>query len=339
MTKPFYLPFIFSLTFNACIWAQEQTKVDNLPPITDLHEVPRIAFVIGAQHYDFLAPADNAINDALEMVRVLRQVNFSSVRFLPDPRDEVEIAEFMKDVHDWTGDVKQPAFVVFFYAGHGFMTKDHRPYIVPVSARRDHLLEDGVPLSSIVSALSFHDAGISLFLFDACRTGIPESTTSEGGMNRFGLEPSIPKLRSETYIHYATEEGAPAQSSSPAGNTNNSPFTNELITFLPIRGMSAQTAFNKVTAWVPIRTHSSQSTIYVADGILTNLYMLPTNDEQLTERSAWAKASATGLDDCVKEFIREYPASSYLTLALAWRSSEQSTSFNTSPEESYACEK
>jgi hypothetical protein len=334
----FYLPLIFTLTFDACTWAQEQTNVDNLPTLADLREVRRFAFVIGAQHYDFLPPAENAINDALEIVRILRQDNFSSVRFLPDPRDEVEIADFMRDVHDWTGDSREPAVVVFFYAGHGFMTKDHRPYIVPVSARSGHFLEDGVPLSSILSALSFHDAGISIFLFDACRTGLPESTTSDGEMSRFGPQPSIPKLGGETYIHYATQEGAPAQSSS-AQYPDNSPFTSELMKFLPRPGISAQTVFDKVNIWLPIDSKQSQFPIFGGDGVLSNLYMLPTNDQRLTERSAWAEASATGLDDCVKEFIREYPASSYLRLALKWRSSEQSVSLGTSTDASYACEK
>lgn len=327
--KKIYLLFLF-LFFSRCNWAQGSAALESLPPLTELREVRRFAFIIGAEHYDFLGPASNATRDALEMVRILREANFQSIRFLPDPRDQVEIEEFMKDVHDWTGDVKQPVIVVFFYAGHGFMTKDRRPYIVPVGARSDHLLEDGVPLSSILSDSSFHNAGISLFLFDACRTGIPESSKDDEALTGFGPQPSIPKLRAETYIHYATEEGAPAQSRATIRNGNNSPFTAELLTFLPRPGISTQKVFDKVHTWVPIHTLSSQFTLEVSDGVLTNLYMLPTSHETQEERTAWANAAAAGSDECVKAFISEYPGSPYLALALSWPSNEQFPGSNVS---------
>src|SRR4029077_1013384 len=148
-------------------------------------------------------------------------------------------------------------------------------------------------------------------------------------------QPAVPKLRAETYIHFATEEGAPAQSSSGSGNTNNSPFTNELITFLPRPEISARVVFDKVHTWVPIHSESSQFTIEVVDGVLTNLYMLPNERQRLDDKTAWMNALATNIDDCIKDFITEYPGSPYLSSALRWRPSEKPVD---NPGGPHACE-
>jgi hypothetical protein len=296
--------------------------------------VRRFALIIGAQHYNHLAPATNALNDALEVVKVLKQANFSSIRFLPDPRDEVEIANYIKNVHDWSGDSNQPAIIVFFYAGHGFMSKERRPYLVPVNARPDHLLEDGVPLSSVLSDLSFHHSGISFFLFDACRTGLSDSSPNTEGVTPLGPQPAVPGLRAETYIQFATSEGAAAQSSGRV-NSNNSPFTNELITYFPRPAASARWVFDKVHTWVPIHTDSSQFTVEVGDAVLTNLYMLPNDPQQSADKAAWLNAVATNLNDCVKEFITQYPGSPYLYSALHWHPSNRAIA---NLGGAYACE-
>jgi hypothetical protein len=199
------------------------------------------------------------------------------------------------------------------------MSKDRRPYIVPTTARPGHLLEDSVPLSSVLSDISFHHSGISFFLFDACRTGIAESAANADQLTAMGPQPSVPKLRSETYIHFATEEGAPAQSSAGSQNSNNSPFTNELITYFPRPEISARQVFDKVHTFVPIHTGNSQFTIEVLDGVLTNLYMLPNDRQRMDDKTAWEKALATNIDDCIKDFITEYPGSPYLSSALAWQ--------------------
>jgi hypothetical protein len=311
---------LFSTALWLCLPSSAQAEGGKSPQLASPHEVRRFALVIGAENYDYLEPATNALNDALEIVKVLRKANFSSIRFLPNPRDEVEIAEYIKNVRDWTGDANQPAIITFFYAGHGFMSKDRRPYIVPTNARPGHLLEDGVPLSSVLFDLSFHHAGISLFLFDACRTGISESGAKDDSVTPLGPQPSVPKVRAETYIHFATEEGAPAQSSSGLANSNNSPFTNELITYFPRPAVSTRVVFDKVHTWVPIHTGNSQFTIEVLDGVLTNLYMLPSALQRSDDQAAWMKALVANTGDYVNEFITEHPGSPYLACALNWHS-------------------
>jgi hypothetical protein len=46
--------------------------------------VPRLALVIGAEHYDTLSSVPNALNDAKQVATRLVQFGFDFVRFVPD---------------------------------------------------------------------------------------------------------------------------------------------------------------------------------------------------------------------------------------------------------------
>jgi hypothetical protein len=322
----------FLLTFATQVRAQQ---------LVPLHspEVRRYALIFGAEHYDSLAPATNAINDAVDIARTLRQANFSYIRFVIDPRNEAEITQYLDDVQQWTGNDNVPAIVLFFFAGHGFEI-NHAPYIVPVGARNGHLAEDSVPLSSILSKLAFHQAGISIFLLDACRTGVPDSpnreTVKTAAIENLASQPSIPALKgtAKLSVQFATESGAPAYSSA-SPRARNSPFTKVLADNIPQPEVSVRDILDLVKALVPALTHQTQFAVETGTGILTKLYFLPIDAQLASERKAWMDASGSGLQTCVDFYMSTYPGSPYLTDALAW--SPPSESSASAKEETHGC--
>src|SRR5450631_3363380 len=101
--------------------------------------VPRLALVIGAEHYETLSGVPNALNDAEQVATRLVQFGFNFVRYVPDPKDDNEIYDYIQELAQRAGgEPEQPAIIVLFFAGHGFH-EGSTNYIVPVSASPDYL--------------------------------------------------------------------------------------------------------------------------------------------------------------------------------------------------------
>jgi hypothetical protein len=166
------------------------------PEFAEPTVVPRIALVVGVQHYDHLDEVPNARRDAEDIQKQLRAAGFSPAWLLMDPNDG-QLQDSIDDVKRLAGQELTPAEVVVFFAGHGFQINGNN-FLVPANAYKSNVLELGVPVASVLQAVSQRGAGATILLLDACRSATPprsEPRRNEAGQ---GVEEAF--LRSDFVI-------------------------------------------------------------------------------------------------------------------------------------------
>jgi caspase domain-containing protein len=311
---------VLCMAFTVACYGQSQDNSSQLPEEYLRPEpVPRFALVIGAQHYDNLDPVENALNDAFEVVKSLQQTGFSSILSLPDPKDDNEIFDYVDELAQRAGTDGRPAVTVFFFAGHGFQDRAF-PYIVPVTARRDHLVSDSVSVAEIMRRLATHRAGLAIFLLDSCRTGVSESATatSPDVASPTPFSFSAPPDARGAILGLATEFGYPARSAAHDGDPN-SPYTTGLITYIPRKALSLALMLEKVKTFVQERTRDRQSAVVVKNANETGFYFVPTESENNTDNLAWMSVLKTNRAECARWYIDNHPGSPFLKAALRWQ--------------------
>ncbi|MEO5898453.1 MAG: caspase family protein [Vicinamibacterales bacterium] len=130
-----------------CIEAQEPRSLDNYLVAQD---VPRIALGIGVQHYDYLPPVPNALNDLTVAANALRLSGFSTVIEEPDAT-ESRLRTAIKQLIQLVDKTERPAVVAIYFAGHGFQDGADN-FIVAKDAEPASLLDHSVAVANVVSS-------------------------------------------------------------------------------------------------------------------------------------------------------------------------------------------
>ncbi|WP_433968306.1 caspase family protein [Tunturiibacter gelidiferens] len=245
---------IASLLLSQSIKLHSQTQLEQVttPQISVPRTVPRIALVIGAEHYETLPPVTNALNDAKQIARRLTQFGFDFVRYVPDPKDADEIYDYLRELAQRASNKPdQPAVIVFFFAGHGFH-RGSTNYIVPVRSSIDNKNDTSVPVSSILGTLARHTNGISIFLFDSCRNII----SSEDGFTSQS-DPYGPAI-----LGLAAKYGKTAMSFVQAGDVD-SPYVSALTLYLDNPGYRLPQLLGLVGREVLRTTREAQAPKYI----------------------------------------------------------------------------
>ena len=277
--------------------------------------VPRLALVVGVENYENLDHVTNALNDAKELSSVLTSIGFSFVRYLPDPKRD-DIYDYVGELAKRGGDTRQPAILVFFFAGHGFQNGERFNYIVPVGARKDHMLDDSIPVETILHSLATHRAGLAIAFFDSCRTGLSGQV---GNINQVGFaELGSP---AGAIVGLAAEFGSQALSAAHDGDAD-SPYTTALLRHLPRQSLSLDAALDKVQEDVKLATNRTQISFEVKGANGTGFYFVPGRSEQETEREKWESVIATGSLECAQRYVDAHPGSLFLQAALNWMTTE-----------------
>jgi hypothetical protein len=281
-------------------------------------KIPRLALVIGAEHYHpdrGVDPVPNALNDARRMRDVLQQSGFSFVRLLPDPDSAAEIQDYVKELQVKSGPDDDPAVLVFFFAGHGFQNGENN-YIVPTGARSDYPLEDSLPVSNIVQALATHKHGIAVLFFDSCRTGVSETDSSVPGTTNKPVGFSAMREISGVDMGLATEFGKTAKSKVLDADVD-SPYTTALAKYISHPSMSLANVFDWVEQDV-ISLTNTQKPVEVKGAFDTGFFFVPQQAELDAERQMWQIVIQNGQPDCVNRFVYSHPGGDYLRSGLAW---------------------
>jgi uncharacterized caspase-like protein len=284
-------------------------------------EVRRLALVVGVESYDDHPRVPNALNDARQMERALGATGFET-RFLGNPETADAIVLEVQELAQRAGD--EPATFVFFFAGHGFQEGAFN-YLVPGKARRDELLGDSVPVTSVLQDLAGPRAsgrrrvGVTVVLLDACRTTghvrTPDQPASQPGFATV----AVPGRG--TVVSLAAKYNSPARSRVDPADSN-SPYTAALSRFLPRAAQPVSDMFDRVQAYVEELTHDEQSPEQV-DALGGVFYFRPTLAERAAEEAAWRTTLDTNRRECVIGYLRRFPDSRFVRAALEWAAGAQ----------------
>jgi uncharacterized caspase-like protein len=277
--------------------------------------VRRLAIVVGVQNYDEQPEVPNALNDARQIDNVLTSTGFE-VAFLGDPRTSDDILLKVIALAERAGG--EPANIVFFFAGHGFQEGPFN-FLVPGKARRDEMLADSLPVTSVLQVLAGRLAastgqtsGVTILMLDACRTlGDVRSPDKIGGHPGFG---TIAVPAKATMVGLAAEYNSPAFSRCDQCTTN-SPYTTALTHFIPGE-FPIEKMFKRVQESVEKLTADKQ-TPELINKLAGEFSFRPTRDERTEQENEWRATLSTPRRECVLNYLRRYPDSRYVLAALA----------------------
>jgi hypothetical protein len=195
----------------------------------------RTALIIGNSKYDE-APLKNPANDAKEMAKTLRDLNFDVIDIIDG--DLSSIRQAIRDFHTRLTDRKGVG--LFYYAGHGVQLKGEN-YIMPVKhdiQQEFEIPDRAVRVNSILDAMESTGTRMNIVILDACRNN-PFASSSRS-INR-GLA-QVYAEGTGSIISYATAPGSVASD----GEGDNGLYTQELLKAIKTPGLEIGMIFRNV---------------------------------------------------------------------------------------------
>jgi formylglycine-generating enzyme required for sulfatase activity len=233
----------------------------------------RVALVIGNGAYQFVGRLNNPADDAREMAKTLKELNFEvSERIDCDKRQlEAAIDEFGKRLAESGKDTVG----MFYYAGHGVELKG-RNYLVPVDAdvkTESDVQYRGVDAGFVLGKMEDAKNAVNIVILDACRDNpFARAFRSEA---RGLAEVTAPR---GTLIAYAT---SPRKTATDSGE-----YRKALIAAMTTPELNVLDVFQEVTATVDRATNGNQ-TPWMASSLTGKFYFIPPK----------AKPSSSGKDE------------------------------------------
>ena len=181
-------------TFKALLLAAILTAAAAFPALPSIIvERSRHALVIGIDAYDNVADLKKARNDAVAVATKLEALGFEVLKGL-----DVNRAQYISLLSEFTGRVGPWDDVVFYFAGHGFAVDGHN-YLLPSDVpnpmdKWDLVLWKAIPVDRIITTLPRHRAGVAMLILDVDRpvsvAHVPENTfiLFSAGFNQRPLE-------------------------------------------------------------------------------------------------------------------------------------------------------
>jgi uncharacterized caspase-like protein len=237
----------------------------------------RVALVIGAQSYQHVAPLRNALNDARDVARSLKEKDFDVIE-LYDPKSKREMQEAIRKYFSSISGQKQMVGL-FYYSGHG-MQVDGSNYLIPTAANpqlKADLDDQCLKMDFIMHALEEAGNPLNIIILDACRNNPFRSFTRSGekGLNMV----DAPK---GSYIVYATKPGSVASD----GSGNNGLFTSKLLKYINEPELSIEQVFKRVARDVSEESGEMQrpwiASDYTGDFYFSNETQNSTQSQSLT---------------------------------------------------------
>jgi uncharacterized caspase-like protein len=192
----------------------------------------RTAQVIGNADYKS-APLRNPVNDARDMARTLRSLNFDVIEEINASEQNMVLA-----IDKFYMRLKRADVGVFYFAGHGIQANGVN-YLIPVKARvttETDLLFEAVDAGRVLGKMQSAGNRLNIVILDACRDNPFKRSfrTTEKGLAQM----DAPK---GTIIAYATSPGSVAAD----GRGRNGIYTKHLLKNLTRKGMSVYDVFRE----------------------------------------------------------------------------------------------
>ncbi|MEN8190243.1 MAG: caspase family protein, partial [Thermodesulfobacteriota bacterium] len=192
----------------------------------------RVALVIGNGAYG-TSPLKNPVNDAVDMTRLLKSLDFEVIA-----KTDVNKKEMVEALNSFSSKLKKSKIGLFYFAGHG-MQINGRNYLIPVRvevADEGDVEFEAVDAARIISKMKSAENMLNMVILDACRNNPFQRSfrSSSQGLARM----DAPK---GTIIAYATSPGAVAAD----GQGRNGVFTKHLLDAMAVSNLDIQNVFNE----------------------------------------------------------------------------------------------
>lgn len=241
------LPFLAALLLAGCA---KLPLIGSSPVAAN-----RVALVIGNGAYEGLQPLPNPLNDADDMCRELRRLQFEAVC----ARNVRDRAEFDMLVQRYLDKLTPQSVGVVFYAGHGVQASNAN-YLIPTGVGAQTLRNDPLKLlfgvDEMFERLRGRNPRFQMVILDACRsdlfgaTGRPTPTRSAllraletTARARTGLAP-LRDAPENTLVLYATA----ANDAAYDGEGRNGPLTQHVLVHIGTRGLLVEDVIKRVMA-------------------------------------------------------------------------------------------
>ena len=140
------------------------TGIPNTPPASSNER--RVALVIGNAAYQYTAPLTNPLNDAQDMARVLKDLQFQVILKTNATLDTMADAIF-----EFGERLKGGGVGLLYYSGHGMQVKGEN-YLIPIDAnigREDDIKRKTINARDILEKMDEAKSHLNLVFLDACR--------------------------------------------------------------------------------------------------------------------------------------------------------------------------
>jgi hypothetical protein len=207
----------------------------------------RIALVIGNSAY-VVGRLRNPINDARAMAKALRELGFEVIQ-----REDLGQTDMKRSIKEFGAKLKHGGVGLFYYAGHGVQVGGEN-YLIPVDAAPESTEEvkyEAVNAGLVLAQIASAGNSMNIMILDACRNN-PFARTLRTVSD--GL--ATVNAPSGTLIAYATAPGSVASDGDSSGNGI---YTEELLKFIRVPGLSIEEVFKRVRLAVRQRTQDRQT--------------------------------------------------------------------------------
>ncbi len=222
----------------------------------------RLALVIGNGGYRL--PLHNALNDADDMARTLRQLGFQVLL-----RKDLNLQQMEEAVRTFGDQLQTAAVGLFYYAGHGVQVGGLN-YLVPVDAhirREDEIRFQSLSADLVLEKMRAADGRTNIVILDACRNNPFVNSRAYAGAG--GLAPM--NAPSGTIIAYATGPNAVA---SDGLDGRNGLYTSHLLKTIVRPATPIEQVFKEVR--VHVRADSGgQQTPWETSSLQGDFFFVP----------------------------------------------------------------
>ncbi len=222
----------------------------------------KLALVIGNGSYRL--PLNNALNDADDMARTLRQLGFQVLL-----RKDLDLRQMEEAVRTFGDQLQVSAVGLFYYAGHGVQVGGFN-YLVPIDAhikREDEIKYQSLSADLVLEKMRSAEGRTNIVILDACRNNPFLHSRALAGAG--GLAPM--NAPSGTIIAYATGPNAVA---SDGLDGRNGLYTSHLLKSIVRPGTPIEQVFKEVR--VHVRADSGgQQTPWETSSLQGDFFFVP----------------------------------------------------------------
>jgi hypothetical protein len=234
----------------------------------------RVALVVGNSDYQHGTKLRNAVNDANDIAKTLRELNFEVILLT-----NANLRSMDQSLERFYRELQQGAVGLFYYAGHGIQVNGEN-YLIPVDARLARESEvnyETLPLGKLLAVMEESGNGIKIVILDACRDN-PFGRSWTRSSNNTGLA-AIQNSATGTFIAYATGPGNVAQD----GSGRNGTFTEALLKNLKNPNQNVEDMFKQVRIDVANKTKNAQVP-WTTSSLIGDFYF-STSSQQTTQNN------------------------------------------------------
>ncbi len=231
----------------------------------------RFALVIGNGAYKNAGVLTNTVNDANDMEKTLKSLNFEVTAKVNAGLKDMEDA-----IREFGSKLKRADVGLFYYSGHGVQANGEN-YLIPTDAdirKESDLKYTAVNAGKVLDEMT--DAGnrLNIVILDACRNNsLPKSFKSA----RSGLAQM--DAPSGMLIAYATSPNSTASD----GSGRNGTYTANLLKYMKVPGLPIEKMFKEVRKGV-LQDSSNNQRPWESVSITDDFYFLADSGSIATEK-------------------------------------------------------